>query len=126
MPMIATSDIATAASELLLDDSWRGSQVRGLHGPTDLSFDQAAERLSRGLGRTIRYVRIDEAQMRRSLRSFGFSDDFIDSMAEMYRGLDSGWMKAAETRTVDTTTPTTLEYFARETLAPMLREKVAA
>jgi uncharacterized protein YbjT (DUF2867 family) len=126
LPMIATGDIAVAAGELLLDGSWKGRQIRGLHGPTDLSFNEAAERLSRGLERAIRYVQIDEPMMRRSLRGLGCSDDFIDLMIEMYRGADSGWMKAAETRTVATTTPTPLEHFAREEMAPMLRKAVAA
>jgi uncharacterized protein YbjT (DUF2867 family) len=126
LPMIATSDIAVAASELLMDESWSGRLVRGLHGPTDLNLNEAAERLSRGLEKNIRYVQIDEPMMRKSLRGAGFSDDFIDLAMEMYRGFESGWMRPAEPRTVATTTPTTLEHFAREEMAPMLRETVAA
>lgn len=44
LAMIATQDIAAVAAELLLQRNWSGHSVLGLHGPTDLSFDEAASR----------------------------------------------------------------------------------
>ena len=124
--MIATRDIASAAAGLLLDLSWRGHQIRGLHGPADLSLLEAAEEISRGVGRPVRYEQVSEEQTEHALREAGAGEDFIHLAIEMYRGLDMGWLKLAEPRTPRTTTPTSLEQFAREEMACFLREETAA
>ena len=58
-PMIATRDIALVAAKRLADPKWSGRNVRELHGPADLSFDQVAEVLSDALGRKIAFVRCE-------------------------------------------------------------------
>ena len=119
LPMIATADIARAAADRLLDDQWTGRNVRGLHGPADLSFDEAAELISRGVGFRVRHVRVPDDTARRAMRSMGLADNVVEEMLEMYRAMDSGLLAPAERRTRETTTPTTLERFAREVLAPL-------
>jgi hypothetical protein len=47
------------------------------------------------------------------------ADNVVEEMLEMYRAMDSGLLAPAERRTRETTTPTTLERFAREVLAPL-------
>ena len=126
MPAIATRDIARVAADRLMDVTWTGRSVRGLHGPADLSMDEAAAELSRGLGRTIRYAKVPEETLRSALEKMGMSEDSIESMLEMYRVLELGILKPAEPRTAETTTPTTLEEFAREVMAPMLAEPVGS
>jgi hypothetical protein len=41
--MIATQDIADVATKLLRDRVWSGQSVLGLHGATELNFDEAAQ-----------------------------------------------------------------------------------
>jgi uncharacterized protein YbjT (DUF2867 family) len=125
-PMIATKDIAAAACEVILDTAWKGRNILGLHGPTDLSLIEAAERLSRGVGREIRYVKISDDEARKAMRSTGFSDNVIELMLELYHSVENGTLKVVEPRTGRTTTPTTLEQFSRDVLAPLIRQEVGA
>ncbi len=120
LPMIATRDIGPAAAARLLDDSWTGTSVQELHGPADLSFDEAAAAISEGVGRPIAHVQVDEGQTREALLGMGLSANVADTLIEMYGGFDSGLIGAAQERSPDTTTPTTLIEFAREVIAPML------
>jgi uncharacterized protein YbjT (DUF2867 family) len=120
LPMIATRDIAQVAAERLLEPTWAGRSVRGLQGPRDLSFDEAAELISRSTGLKIRHVKVPEDAVRQHLMGAGLSDNVTGLLLEMYRAIESGTMKPAEVRTTATTTPTTLDVFAREAIAPMV------
>ncbi len=122
-PMVATKDIAAAACGLLLDESWQGLHIRGVHGPADLNLHEAAEQISYGLGRTVRHVKVGEDQARNFMLDAGMSNNVIDLMLEMQRGISSGWIKPEEPRTSETTTPTTLQQFALEQIAPLLRKE---
>jgi uncharacterized protein YbjT (DUF2867 family) len=124
--MVATKDIAHAAALRLLDHTWTGQTVRGLHGPADLSFDEAAGAIGRGLDRPVVHVRVPEEQARQAMRAGGLSEHVTDMLLELYRGIESGLVRPAEPRTADTTTPTTLEQFSRDVLKPLISEPVKA
>jgi uncharacterized protein YbjT (DUF2867 family) len=126
IPMLATRDIARVATDRLLDVTWTGRSVRGLHGPADLTFNEAAEELSRGLGHTIQYVQVPEEPVRQHLRAMGMSEEVTELMLEMFRGMDQGTLKPAELRTTETTTPMTLREFAHEVIVPALAEPVGS
>jgi uncharacterized protein YbjT (DUF2867 family) len=121
IPMIATTDIARVAADYLLDTGWSGRIVRGLHGPADLTFREAASALSRGIGRPVTFVRVKEEQVRGALSGLGVGRDMAEKMLQLYRAIDRGTLKSAEERTKETTTPTDLANFAQEVLAPMVR-----
>ncbi len=118
LPMIATRDIAAVAADELLDDSWSESSILGLHGPNDLTFDEAADTISAAIGRRVPHTTIDEMQARMGLSMLGLSQGVIDAMIEMYHAVESGHIRPAEPRTEETTTPTTLAEWAAEVLAP--------
>lgn len=120
VPMIATPDIARAAADRLLDGSWSGNNVLGLHGPADLSFDEAAAALSDGIGKPVNHVTIEEGQAREALSGMGLNDDVVEQLLELDRAIESGHIGPAEPRTHETTTPTTLVDWAREVMAPMV------
>jgi uncharacterized protein YbjT (DUF2867 family) len=126
LPMIATRDIARVAADRLLDVTWSGRSVRGLHGPTGLSMNEAADEISRGLGHPVLYIKVAEEALRPELLKMGMSEDVAEMFFEMYRAFELGTLKPAEPRTSATTTPTTLEEFAREVMAPMIAEPVGA
>ncbi len=50
MPWVDPSDIAAVATLRLLADDWTGRQVQAVHGPTDLTWHEAAEALSAATG----------------------------------------------------------------------------
>src|SRR5262245_32973823 len=61
-PFVATQDIGDAAAQLLLKADWSGHQNRGLHGPADLSFAEAAKILSESIGKPVNFVQITPDQ----------------------------------------------------------------
>jgi uncharacterized protein YbjT (DUF2867 family) len=121
LAMIATQDIANVAAHLLLDRSWQGQTVLGLHGPADVSFAQAATTLSQVLGRSIEHVPITLDQFRESLLKIGASDSVAQDYVEMWQGLSRPDYAPAEPRTAETTTPTSFAQFVQETILPLLK-----
>jgi uncharacterized protein YbjT (DUF2867 family) len=124
-PMVATRDIARVAADKLLDSSWSGRHILGVHGPADLSFNEAAEQLSEGLRRPVKHVKIPEEQARETLEATGATQNVVNQMLELYRGIESGHVSAAEPRTPETTTPTALVTWAREVMLPIIGEPPA-
>lgn len=119
-PMVATADIGDVASRWLLDPTWTGSHDVGVHGPADLSFTEAAEAIGRGIGRDVRYVQVTDEQMRDALLGAGASAHVAEEYTRMFVRLDEIDFQREEARTPETTTPTTLEAWARETLRPLV------
>lgn len=120
LPMIATKDIAPVGAKLLLDGSWTGQQAVGLHGPADLSYDEAASAIGEGLSRPVRHVQVTPDQARESMVGMGIHPEVVKTYLEMYDAFETGRLKVAEPRTPETTTPTTLTAFARGVMKPML------
>ena len=52
--------------------------------------------------------------------------DFIDLILEMSQGLNSGHMRALETRSAKNTTPTSYETFVKEEFAPLFAKSMSA
>lgn len=120
VPMTAARDVGVVAAERLLDDDWAEGGIRGVHGPEDLTFDQAAAAISAACGRNIGHTAVDETQARMGLGMLGLSRSVIDAMLEMYAAIESGHLVAAEPRTEKTTTPTTMLEWADEVMVPPL------
>ncbi len=122
--MLATRDIGDVAARRLLDHTWTGRTVQGLHGPIDLSFDEAAAAIGQGLGRRVVHEHVTEAEAGRAMRAVGLSEYLTEAFLEVYRAIESGLLRPAEPRTADTTTPTTLQQFSQEVLKPLVSEPV--
>ena len=120
-PLVATADIANKAACWLLDRSWSGHHRVGVHGPKDLSTDEAAAVISSVLGKPVKCVELTPDQARGAMHSMGMPEFVVDIIIEMYVAYIEGRLDAAEPRTPDTTTPTTLAEFARTTLVPAIR-----
>ena len=118
--MAAAADIGVAACRRLLDASWSGHTTMGVHGPADLSFDEAALAISEGLGRQVKHVQVDPAAAREALLGMGLGESITDLLLEMYGAIDADRLEVAEPRTAETTTPTTLMAWARDVLRPMI------
>ncbi len=119
MPMVATHDIAHVAAHKLLDRSWQGKSTLAVQGAADITPDQAAQIITEATGKPIRYVQVPPEQVRQTFLQMGASPDFAAHYVQMLTAFDSG-IYAAEPRTPETTTPTTLLQWATETLKPLL------
>jgi len=123
-PLVATTDIAAKAACWLLDRSWTGHHRIGVHGPKDLSTDEAAVIISSVLGKPVQNIETTVDQARGALSGMGMPDFIVEIILEMYVAFREGRLDQAEPRTPDTTTPTTLAEFARVTLAPAVSARL--
>jgi hypothetical protein len=56
----------------------------------------------------------------------GMSEYLTEAFFEVFQAIESGLLRPAEPRTAETTTPTTLEEFARDGLKPLVSEPAMA
>ncbi|HZF39144.1 MAG TPA: NmrA family NAD(P)-binding protein [Blastocatellia bacterium] len=117
-PIIATQDIGDVAAQLLLERNWRGHQIRGLHGPVDLTFAEATKILSESIGKPVKYVQITPDQAYQAFLGMGASPGFAKALVEMYQAL-SRPNAIAEPRTPETTTTTTMREWSDKVFRPL-------
>lgn len=117
-PLVATTDIADKAAAWLLDRGWRGHHRVGIHGPRDVSAEEAAAIISAAVGKPVTCVQATPEQARHAMGAMGMPDFLIEIILEMYGAFRDGRLDPAEPRTPETTTLTTLAEFARTTLVP--------
>src|SRR5215475_3435836 len=117
-PIIATQDIGDVAAELLLQTKWSGRSARGLLGPADLTFAEAARILSDSIGKPVKHVQITPDQAYQAFLGFGASPGFAKGLVEMYQALARPGA-VTELRTRQTTTPTTLREWSDNIFRPL-------
>lgn len=118
IPMVATRDIARKAADTLIDGTWSGFRIVGVHGPEDLAPSRAAEIMGEGIGRRVAYVEVPVAQLKAGMLQSGMPQFMADLMGELYDGIRSGRVASAEVRSAETTTETSLLEFSRDVLKP--------
>lgn len=125
LPMIATKDIAAAASQVL-QEGITGKSTRELLGPRDYTMAEATQVLGRAIGREdLKYVQFPYENVREAMLGQGLSVSVVEAMLEMYRGMNEGNFQATEARGPRNTTTTTLEEFAK-TFAQAYNRSAAA
>ncbi|WP_200842341.1 SDR family oxidoreductase [Actinomadura sp. K4S16] len=114
-------DIARAASHVLTTDGHDG-RVHALTGPEALTYDQAAEVLSRVLDRPVRFVGLSDDEARAAMLERGLPAYHADALIEVSRAYRNGGAEAVTTAVRDLTgrEPTTFEQFARDHRAAFL------
>jgi hypothetical protein len=75
--------------------------------------------------RDLAYKQVPAAQLKPALMQMGMSSNMADLLLEMADALNSGHMKPLEPRSLENTTPTTLETFVAEVFVPAYRGKAA-
>lgn len=114
IPMVGTKDIASAAARLLDFGTFGGHSVRYLLGPRDLTLSDATRILGESIGNPgLKYVQFPEDAARRTMAAMGMSESAADAILEMQRGFNAGRVRPTRERGTDSTTPTTLEEFAK-------------
>jgi uncharacterized protein YbjT (DUF2867 family) len=116
---VAPRDIADVAAGLLLRPGGTGTRVRAVHGPEDLSWDEALAVVGEAVGREVRAERIADDDLRAALASFGMTPGQIEGLVGMAAGLREGF-EPEQPRDATTTTETTLGAWAYDVLRPAL------
>jgi uncharacterized protein YbjT (DUF2867 family) len=117
VPLVTVRDIGDAAAELLLDPKWSGKNIRGLHGPADLTFAEATKILSESIGKPLNYVQIAPDQAYQIYLGIGASPSFANGLIEMFQAISQPG-SIAEARTPLTTTPTTMREWSDTVFRP--------
>jgi uncharacterized protein YbjT (DUF2867 family) len=127
LSMIATPDIANAATDALLHPSVQGKQTRELLGQRDLTYTEVATIIGKQIGKPdLKYIQAPADQARIVLVQMGMSEPFAKLLLEMIGSLNSGHMRALEPRSAQNTTPTSYEAFVAETFVPAYHQQAAA
>jgi uncharacterized protein YbjT (DUF2867 family) len=114
IPMIATADIAEAATKALLELDFKDKTVRELLGPSDISLDQATKLIGKAIGKPdLKYVQFSYEDTRKALQGMGFSADVARQFNEMAKGFNEGLMTSTQGRSNKTSTPTSFEDFSK-------------
>jgi uncharacterized protein YbjT (DUF2867 family) len=85
-PAVATADIAAKAASWLLESGWSGHHRLGVHGPKDLSADEAAEIISAVLGAPVKCVEATIDQARGAMKGMGTPDFVVEFLIEQWGG----------------------------------------
>jgi uncharacterized protein YbjT (DUF2867 family) len=114
MSLIATQDIAQVAAEKLMKLDFSGHSVLPLMGPRNYTMDEVWTVLSAAIGKPdLRYAQFPAAQVKEGLmQMMGVSESVADSFIGLSEGMNNGLLNV-EKRIPATTTPTTIEEFAK-------------
>jgi uncharacterized protein YbjT (DUF2867 family) len=127
MPFIATQDIGNAAADLLLKLEFTGKQTHELLGQRDLSYNDVAGIIGKAIENPgLQYVQLPAEQIKPVFIQLGMSANIADLILEMSAALNSGHMRALETRSTQNTTPTSYETFVSEQFLPLYRTQASA
>ncbi len=119
LPMIAARDIAAVAATYLLEPNFNGYQVRDLLGARAYTHREATAILGAAIGRPdLPYVESSYEEYRKNLVGMGFSASAAETLVRTWRAVNEGPGNPSPSWDAATTTPTTLEEFARDTFVP--------
>lgn len=122
MPLIATRDIAAVAAEYLAAPTFEETTVRHLLGPREYTFREATSILGEAVGKpNLQYVEFSKQDYRNGLLQAGFTENVADAYIEMEDSINNGSLFGEAKRDESTTTPTTLEEFAKDTFSPAFK-----
>jgi uncharacterized protein YbjT (DUF2867 family) len=125
--MIATQDIGAAAADALLKLDFTGQPTRELLGQRDVTYQEVTAVIGQAIGRPgLNYMQLGPAQLKPALVQMGMSASMADLLLEMSDALNSGYMVPLEPRSAQNTTPTSIETFVAEKLAPLFAGKAAS
>jgi uncharacterized protein YbjT (DUF2867 family) len=126
VPMIATRDIGTFAADELLRLEFRGHETQELLGQRDLTMTEVTTVIGKAIGKPgLEYRQVTYDQFRAVLMQMGASQDIADMFVEMSEALNSGYVRALETRSQRNTTQTSYKQFVAEVFVPAYRASSA-
>ncbi|HYY41072.1 MAG TPA: hypothetical protein VE692_07460, partial [Nitrososphaera sp.] len=123
-PMVAVRDIGEKATEVLRDGRWRGFRIIGVHGPEDLDLERAAQIISEGIGRPVKYVEVSLDRVKQGMLDAGMPSSLVSYILNLYAELAAGRCDPAEARSPETTTKTSLLEFTRQFIKPAVEAAV--
>lgn len=117
LPMIACVDIAQRAARHLSSRDFSGHNVETIHGPEDVTMEEATRALGEALGMPdVTYVQFPPEGVKAALQGIGMSEEFASLLVEMQIAVDEGLMSELP-RTTESTASTRVEDFLASALS---------
>jgi uncharacterized protein YbjT (DUF2867 family) len=117
--LVATRDVATAATRLLLDDGWTGHGSVSVLGPDELTPVQMARTVSEVLGEPVTFQQVDMADYKATMTRHGMGDAWAQGLVDMARAQNDGIYDAEAASAAPSAT--SFRQWCRQVLAPALR-----
>jgi len=112
--MIATKDIADYAAKRLIALDFSNQNIQYLLGQRDFTYTEVAKILGGAIGKpAMKYVEFPPDEFRKAMLGMGASASMVDNMNTFIRSMNEGKVLAEAKRTPETTTPTSIEEFAK-------------
>jgi uncharacterized protein YbjT (DUF2867 family) len=126
LPMIATRDVGDYGARRLLELDFSGKQTREVLGERDLSMTEITAVIARGIGKPdLRYEQFSYDQMQRALEQMGMAPKKAAVYVEMFRAMNAGVLAAQELRSVQNSSPTSIEKFVQDVFVPAYQGNAA-
>ena len=114
LPVIATADISAVALRRLRDLDFSGKGHLYLLGAADVTFTEIARIYGAVIGKPdLSYVQFGYDEAAAAMVDMGLGRSMAEKMVEFVRALNEGRVLADARRSPETTTPTTVEEFAK-------------
>jgi uncharacterized protein YbjT (DUF2867 family) len=111
-PLVHTRDIAEVAIKHLLSLDFKGFQHVFVAGAADLTMDEVAEIIGKGIGKNdLKYVTFNYEAARAGMIQNGLPATIADGYNELFKSLNDGLYLNDYQRDAQSTTPTSLEWF---------------
>lgn len=125
-PWIATKDIGAYAATRLHARDFSGSSTQELLGPRNVTMTEIAKILGEAIGKPgLSYAQVPFIMLEPILAQAGIPKSSAALMVEMLKAGNSGLLAPQESRSAKNTTPTTIESFISQILAPAYLGKTA-
>jgi len=121
IPHGAAIDVAGKMVSHILAPSWSGHRTIGIHGPKDLTIQQAWDTIGKVVGKEIKVSFITTEELTKMLSHYGVQSFLIGATVQYIDKFNQGALRSAEPRTVETTTVTTLKEWASTVFKPALK-----
>ncbi len=114
MNMIATKDIASYAVKRLLALDFSNHNVQYLLGQRDLTYSEVAKVFGAGIGKPdLEYAEFPYEDFKKVMLGMGASESMVSNMSTFIKSMNEGKVLEDAKRTPETTTPTSIEEFAK-------------
>jgi len=109
-------DIAAVAVKSLINDNQQKGRAYNITGGEALSYGQAAEILSKAVGKKINYVNVTDVDARKGMKDMGMDEWIINSIIELFEFAKAGHWSAISpvTEQVTGNKPITFSQFAKD------------
>jgi len=112
---IDVRDIAAVAAKALTENGHQG-KTYVITGPEALSYDEAASKISKAIGKPVKYVNVTPEDFKKSLLGWGIPEFMADGLNEFFAAIRAGYC-AVVTNTVEEVTkrkPISFDDFVRD------------